>query len=179
MELKKIALLMSVTLMSACAYQPTPYHVAQSVDYEKGALAGKYKLGVTEQRISDSQYVLSVRLDSGSAPIRAQNMLLLHAANLAINNGYDAFTRNKTRLGKWCYTSKSRTSGRVSAIDGGPTAIATINFVRIKEHKANKKMNVANDIINILSNQVADVITSKEADSNTESMFQSCENNRY
>lgn len=179
MELKIITLFFSVALMTACAYQPTPYKVVRSVDYEKGALAGKHKFGVTEQRISETQYVLSVRLDSGSSPIRAQNMLLLHAANMATNNGYDAFTKKKAKVGKWCNKSHNRATGRISINDGGPTAIASISFVKMNEQKSKKKIKVANDIINNLSSKVNDVITSEEADSNTESILQSCWENRY
>ena len=106
MELKKIALLCSVSLLSACAYKPTPYEVVQTVQYQKGALAGNYKLGVTEQQISDKQYVLVIKLDSGSSATRAKNMLSLHAANMAINNGYDGFSGNKMRVGRWCNKSR-------------------------------------------------------------------------
>lgn len=180
MELKTIALFISVSLISACAsYQQTPYKVVQSVDYKKGALAGKYKFGVTEQRISETQYVLTVRLDSGSSPIRAQNMLLLHAASMAVNNGYDAFTKKKNRRGKWCNGRKSRATGKMTINDGGPTAFATINFVKINEQTRNNKILVANEIINNLSGKVNNMITLEEVDSNSISIFQSCQDNRY
>jgi len=177
MELKKIALLCSVSLLTACAYKPTAYEVVQTVQYQKGALAGNYKLGVTEQQISDKQYVVVVKLDSGSSAIRAQNMLKLHAANMAIAHDYDGFSSKKIKVGRWCNKSRNRATGQVVINDGGPTAKAIITFAGVGSQK--KKIKNAHHIINKLTEKVSHVISTEQAEKNTKNVVKSCWENRY
>jgi len=182
MDLKKNSILICIIFMSACAYKPTPYKVVQSVEYVKGKLAGKYKLGVTEQRISDNRYVITVKLDSGSSLIRAKKMLMLHAANLALNNGYDSFSRGKNKTGKWCQGSNNRSTGQRSINDGGPSVTVTVNFIDSKKlTNKKKKLNIKNaaKVIEKLTPEVNQIISSDEASSNTETILESCWDSRY
>jgi len=179
MELKKFALLCSVSLLSACAYKPTPYEVVQTVNYQQGALTGNYKLGVTEQRVADIQYVVVVKLDSGSSALRAKNMLLLHAANMAINNGYDGFTGKKVRAGRWCNKSRNKATGQVFINDGGPTAKAIITFEALDAQNNKKKVKNAQNIINKFTNKVDHVISAEQAEQNSKNILSACWENHY
>ncbi|WP_019028875.1 CC0125/CC1285 family lipoprotein [Colwellia piezophila] len=182
MDLKKVIILICIMFLSGCAYQPTPYKVVQSVEYVKGGLAGQYKLGVTEQRISDNRYVLTVKLDSGSSVVRAQKMLMLHAATMAINNGYDSFTGGKNKTGKWCQGSSNRSTGQRSINDGGPTVTVTVTFVDSKgqtNKKKKRKIKNAAKVIEKFSSEVNQIISSEQANSNTDTMLKSCWDSRY
>lgn len=179
MELKKIALLFSISLLGACAYTPTPYEVVQSVQYQKGALAGNYKLGVTEQQVSNKQYVLVVKLDGGSSAIRAQNMLKLHAANMAIEHGYDGFFIKKMRVGRWCNKSRNRSTGQVFINDGGPTAKAIITFETLNSQNNKNKIKNAQHIISKLTSKVHQVISAGEAEKNSKMILSACWENRF
>ncbi len=186
MDFKKTSILICIILMSACAYKPTPFKVVQSVEYVKGKLAGKYKLGVTEQRISDNRYVITVKLDSGSSLIRAQKMLMLHAATLALSNGYDSFSGGKNKTGKWCQGSNNRSTGQRSINDGGPSVTVTVNFIDSKKLtnkniKKKKRLNIKNaaKVIEKLTPEVNQIISSDEASSNTETILKSCWDSRY
>lgn len=179
MKFKKIIALTSAVLLTACAYQPTPYAVVHSVDYKKGAFADSYKLGVSEQRVSDSRYFISARLDSGSSGLRAKQMVSLHAAHLAKENNFDAFTIIKARAGKWCNRSTNRATGQVSINDGGPTAAAMVQFISSEQSNTKRKFKLADKVISNLDHKVNEVISSEQAKENTNAMLRSCWETRF
>jgi len=180
MNYRKLLLLISILGISACAYQPTPYKVVQKENYEQGALAGLYKLGVTEERVSENIYIITVKLDSGSDPQRARNMLLLHASKLAKSNGYKFFKKSQMKVGGWCQKSRSSATKAVLFVDGGPSAKAKIAFIDLNEQTMTKKKKLFNaeKIIERLESLVSEIISNEEADINTDKRMRVCWNRR-
>jgi hypothetical protein len=172
MVVKAISALLIFSLITSCTYQPTPYKVVQSGNFKHGLQLEKNRFGVTEHLISQTQHVVSVKLDSGSSPERAYNMLVLHAANMATNKGYDGFTMNNGTHGHWCLW-KSR-GGGPKFYYGGPLASASIEFVDINRN--NKKTNLipANNVISNFASKVSQDITAEEVEFNTENSVQVC-----
>ncbi|ARD46022.1 hypothetical protein [Colwellia sp. PAMC 21821] len=180
MSVIKPLLLFTMVALSACAYQPTPYKVVQQEKYEQGALAGLYQLGVTEERISQSEYVITVKLDGGSDPQRARNMLMLHASKLALTSGYKHFKKSQLKAGSWCNKSRNKVTNKISFAEGGPSAKAKVSFVHANESnfKKNKTHFNAEKLIERLEPIVNKVITQEVADSNANKRMRICWNKR-
>lgn len=176
MKLLQTIILASFTLLSGCAYQQTPYEVVETINYKKGALSKLKKLGVSEQKASATVYVLSVRLDNGSDAKRAKNMRDLHAANLAINNGYDSVIIETIIYGNWCLKQKSNTDGSISIVDAGPSTAARVEFVNSGKSE-HKKLKNAQQIVAQLSLLVSQKIDPKQAMKNSENTFKACLDN--
>lgn len=79
--MKRLVPLIAVLALSACATAPTVYQPA----------AGPQAVGYSDYRIEPGRYRITFRGGPGAPPEQVQDYALLHAADLAIADGYDWF----------------------------------------------------------------------------------------
>ena len=129
--------------LAGCAQTPVAYKLVESVNYEPGALAGNYRIGVTEEKINNTEYLVNVKLSSASTPKRAASMGIYHAALLADAYGANRFKLGKPKTGGWCSWSKNSKTGSIQVNDGGPKIQLKVNFLnKEKTKKSNNKIKI-------------------------------------
>lgn len=139
-----LAILCSLGL-AGCAQTPVSYKLVESVNYERGALAGSYRIGVTEEKVNDAEYIITVKLLTASSPKRALSMGIYHAALLAELYGANRFKLEKPKIGSWCGWSTNRQTGGRIVNDGGPKIQLKVNFfVNESRQKSNRKIKILN-----------------------------------
>ncbi len=137
-----LAILCSIGL-AGCAQTPVAYKLVESVNYEPGALAGNYRIGVTEEKVSDTEYLITVKLSTASSPKRAASMGIYHASLLAESYGANRFKLGKPKTGGWCSWSENSQTGQRSVNDGGPQIQLKVNFLDEEStQKSNKKIKI-------------------------------------
>ncbi len=129
--------------LSACATEPTLYQPA----------TGASRVGFSEMRIEPGRYRVTFQGGPGAPPAQVEDYALLHAADLAVAEGYDWFrvTDRSTRqdgysgasvslgFGGASFGRHSATSVGVGAggipLSGGPALIASLEVLMGKGPK--------------------------------------------
>jgi hypothetical protein len=129
--------------LTACATEPTTFQPA----------AGPSRVGFSEMRIEPGRYRVTFQGGPGAPPAQVEDYALLHAADLAVAQGYDWFrvTDRMTRQNGYSGTSVSlgfggASYGRHSAVgvgvgsggiplSGGPALIASLEVLMGKGPK--------------------------------------------
>ncbi|MGJ8691833.1 MAG: hypothetical protein ACSHW0_05085 [Thalassotalea sp.] len=123
-------------LLTGCAQTQIPYELAKSVekDYRLGFL--EIPLGVTQEKISDTEYRITARLTEVSTKKRAKSMAFYRAAILAEEQGYDAIFVSGTSGSDGCSRSTTRYGRLVATTDGraqmSPSPIHTTSVSTIE-----------------------------------------------
>ncbi len=174
-----LTLVVATLVISGCAQKQTPYKVVKRVDYNhktRGLQA--YTEGVTQEKISATEYIITAKLSSSSDKIRSQNMVIYHAAILAQQSGYDSFDVLKRKSGQWCNFIKNR-QGMKSYNDGGFKSSVRVVFTEIEAPKNKlkkvKRINVL-EAINRLEPKINAVWSDEEIDALENQRWDSCFN---
>src|SRR4051812_39817541 len=83
--------------LSACATEPTTYQPA----------AGRSGVGFSEMRIEPGRYRVTFQGGPGAPPAQVEDYALLHAADLAVAEGYDWFRVTDRATRQNCYIRAS------------------------------------------------------------------------
>jgi len=128
---------LAALMLSACATEPTHYQPA----------AGPSRVGFSEMRIEPGRYRVTFQGGPGAPPAQVEDYALLHAADLAVAEGYDWFrvTDRATRqngyggaslslgVGGASFGRHSATAVGVGAggipLSGGPALVATLEVL--------------------------------------------------
>ena len=134
--LSTFAALTLTASLAACATEPTRFQPA----------AGPQAVGFSEMRIEPGRYRVTFQGGPGAPPAQVQDFALLHAADLALAEGYDWFrvTDRMTRetgysgssvgfgVGGMSFGRHSATGVGVSSgfpLSGGPQLVATLEVM--------------------------------------------------
>ncbi len=137
MNVVKSIMLMIIIGSVGCTAQLTPYKVIDSMPYDINDLPGSFGLGITEQKVSNTEYVITAKLDKNSSVKRAKDMVRYHAALLAIDAGFNSFKILKARDGGWCNFRRNADVGR-SVTKAGPSAAIRVKFLNDTSQQNNE-----------------------------------------
>ncbi|WOH38132.1 hypothetical protein RI844_02540 [Thalassotalea fonticola] len=180
MNIYKFALLIVFASLTGCAHQQTSYELVESVKYEKGAMLGNYRFGVTEEEVNEREYIITAKLDNGSSTLRARNMAVYHAALLADTKGYSFLMVAGTKSGRWCAKKKNMKSGQITITDGGPRTTVKVKFLSGNPIDKNKlKAQSAQEVIEDLQGKVNADLSAETVDLNSDRNYEKCWNNRF
>lgn len=136
-----VTILVITPLLSGCANQPTPaevikpvpYHVIKK-KYHQGKRIGfnNYELGVTQEKITASNYVITVKLNKPNTLIRAKEVALYHGALLAKEYGARKFSIGNRSQAYWCPPNNNDNS---AANFGGPAFQFHLEFIKLSKSK--------------------------------------------
>ena len=168
-------LLLSIGL-TGCQTTQTPYEVRSLEQYKKGRSSNFYNLGVTEEKVNDRIYHVTVKLAGTSSQDRAKDMFYLHAANLAIDNNFEKFVIEKRKGGKWCYGTKTYYGGQVTAEEAGPKFSGFVLLLNDeKEVTSKQKVHIAKNIKKMTKPKVEAKIDEATMLKNEERYLTACE----
>ncbi|WAJ71855.1 hypothetical protein [Catenovulum adriaticum] len=173
--LASFCLLASVTL-TGCQTTQTPYEVSSSLTYKKGKPLSSYHLGVTEEKVNDQIYHVTVKLTGTSSIVRAKDMFYLHAANLALSHNFEKFVIEKRKSGKWCYGTETRYTKQRSTSEAGPRYSGFVLLIHDKKQVASKqKVQIAKNIKKIAQPRVEATIDEASMIKNEERYLNACD----
>lgn len=156
--MKKMYLLASMIIitLAGCSNLYTPYEVVEQIDY-KGRHTERYEFGITEEKVSALEYIITAQLTSTSTAERANDMIIYHAAILSEKFDFPAFQILEAKQGSWCSSGRStfrdtliitnnlqwdaykqRPGISLMTMDAGPSARIRIAFLTDKEYQAVK-----------------------------------------
>lgn len=106
----------------------TPYKVVRTLESSRVLKVEDLPLGITQAKISETNYLITAKLGAYSKVHRAHSMALLHAANLAIENGYAGFVVEQFQKGAWCQTLRTCRKEFIQDSNGGVTTRLVASF---------------------------------------------------
>lgn len=107
MKLYLVKSLLISLLVAGCTQTPVPYKLSKTVEQDYRLSFREIPLGVTQEKISDTEYRITTKLSSLSSHKRASSMALYRSASLAEEQGYDAFIIDRISSTKGCSSSTS------------------------------------------------------------------------
>lgn len=174
-----LACLTLPVLLTGCKSTQTPYEVDRQVAYKPKRASNYYDFGITEEKVNDQIYFVTAKLEGTSSMQRAKDMWHLHAANIALNNGFEKFSSDKKRSGKWCSGTKSNTTGQRSTNDGGPRVSGFVLLAKDKSQlKPNKKLYSAKNMKKNLQDKVSALLTEETMSKNANRFLDACREKR-
>lgn len=123
MKLHLINSLLFCLFLTGCSQTQIPYHLAKSVEKDYKLNYFEIPLGVTQEKISENKYRITVRLTELSTRDRANSMAFYHAAVLAEEQGYDAFYVSGKSRSDGCSRSTTK-YGRAVATQSGRVQVS-------------------------------------------------------
>lgn len=170
-----LALIALTTFISGCKSTPTPYEIDRQIDYKPRRASSFYDFGITEEKVNDHIYYITAKLEGTSSLQRAKDMWYLHAANVALRNGYEKFATKKRKSGKWCMGTRNKSTGERSTDDGGPKAAGFVLLVKDKSQlKERSKIYDAKKVQSEYSAKVNAIIDEQMMYTNNERFVQAC-----
>lgn len=162
-DLLAILCLLSVAGCSATSEPTTPvqtpYKVVRTLASGKALPSEELLLGVTQAKLSDTNYLIAVKLGAYSTMRRAHSMALFHAAKIAQESGYQGFTVDQTQKNGWCQTLRTRNTEFIQGSHGGVT---TRLVVSLTNDSAVPNFKSADTVLAFHQPIIADVPTADE-----------------
>lgn len=175
--LVSFSIALSVAL-AGCQTTQTPYEVSSSLTYKKGKPQSSYHLGVTEEKVNDQIYYVTVKLTGTSTKARAKDMFYLHAANLALSHNFEKFVIEKRKSGRWCYGTQTHYTKQRSTSEAGPRYSGFVLLINDEKQVTSKqKVQIAKKVKKIAQPRVEAKIDEASMLKNEERYLNACDQN--
>jgi len=144
MKLLAATILVIIIILSGCANKATPTEGAKPLPYKiikkkyhqgKRIRFNEYELGVTQEKVTASNYVITVKLDKPNTIARAKEMALYYGALLAKQNSARKFSIGNRSQSYWCKSNPPGKSDNNTPILGGPAFQFHLGFISLSKSK--------------------------------------------
>lgn len=159
-----LVVLVISTILSGCANntippeEPTiiPYKVINKQYQQVRRINFKeYELGVTEEKITANNYVITAKLDKPNTIAQAKEMALYYGALLAKQRGARSFSIGNRGQSYWCNPSSPGPNDSKTSSLGGPTFQFHLGLIRLSKEKRSPLLVMnTNKTIKVLSSKV-------------------------
>jgi len=144
MKLLAATILVMIIILSGCANKaspteetkPLPYKIINK-EYHQGKRVrfNEYSVGVTQEKVTTSNYVITVKLDKPHTIAQAKEMALYYGAILAKEHGARKFSIGNRSQSYWCKSSPPSKSDNNTPILGGPAFQFHLGFISLSKSK--------------------------------------------
>jgi len=164
MKLLALTILIITTILSGCANKAAPIEEAKPLPYKvikkqyqqvRRINFKTYKLGITQEKVTESHYVITVKLDKPNTIVQAKEMALYYGALLAKEHGARKFGIGNRGQGYWCQPNPSSPKNRKTSNFGGPAFKFHLKFVNISKSRISALLVMnTNKTIKVLASKV-------------------------
>jgi len=142
--MKVFTLAILVTILSGCVNKtppsaepkPLPYQIVKKQHPQgKRVRFNEYSVGVTQEKITARNYVITAKLDKPNTLAQAKEMALYYGALLAKQHGARKFSIGNRGQSYWCKSSPPNKSGNKTSTLGGPAFQFHLEFISLSQSK--------------------------------------------
>jgi len=161
MRLLATTLLVTFTIISGCANNTIPPEEPKAIPYKvikkqyqqvRRIRFNEYELGVTEEKITASNYVITVKLDKPNTIAQAKEVALYYGALLAKQHGARKFSIGNRGQSYWC---KPKGKHENTSSFAGPAFQFHLDFISLSTSKRSPLLVLnTNKTIKVLASKV-------------------------
>jgi len=159
-----LVVLVISTILSGCANKAAPIEEAKPLPYKvikkqyqqvRRINFKTYELGITQEKVTESHYVITVKLDKPNTIVQAKEMALYYGALLAKEHGARKFSIGNRGQGYWCQPNPSNPKDRKTSNFGGSAFKFHLNLIKFPKSKRLPLLVMnTNKTIKVLGNKV-------------------------